>query len=234
MDTTLKLLKYSIVSNGVRKVLDRLLTANVLIAFSIYFLGVASPGPSNMAIMGMAMSGSRTSALMLAMGVICGSVFWGMLAAFGLSAILASYSGLLVTIKIIGGIYLFWLAVKSARSALTKHGHVEVTQSLVQSSNLKVFFGGAAIHMTNPKAVFVWMSIVSFAMPVNAPVSAALLVVLGCCLIGIVVFCSYALLFSTAIARRVYMKLRRYFESCLALFFGFASYKMLTSKIIES
>ncbi len=214
--------------------LDSLLTANVLVAFSIYFLGVASPGPSNLAIMGMAMSGSRKSALMMALGVISGSVFWGLLAAFGLSVVLASFSGLLVAIKISGGLYLLWLAVKSARSALAKESNVQVSQKIVESSSLKIFCSGAAIHLTNPKAVFVWMSIVSFAMPVNAPVSAVLMVVLGCCMIGIVVFCSYALLFSTLLARQVYMKLRRYFESCLALFFGFASYKMLTSKIVES
>ena len=206
----------------------------MLVAFSIYFLGVASPGPSNLAIMGVAMSGSRKSALFMALGVISGSVFWGLLAAFGLSVVLASFSGLLVAIKIIGGLYLLWLAIKSARSAITKNCTAQVSQKIVESSNLKIFCSGAAIHLTNPKAVFVWMSIVSFAMPVNAPLTSVLMVVLGCCMIGIVVFCSYAILFSTVLARQVYMKLRRYFESCLALFFGFASYKMITSKIIDA
>jgi len=215
-------------------VLDSILTANVVVAFSIYFLGVASPGPSNLAIMGVAMSGSRKSALLMALGVISGSVFWGLLAALGLSVVLASFSGLLVAIKISGGLYLLWLAIKSARSALTSQCAIQASQKIVESSHLKIFCSGAAIHLTNPKAVFVWMSIVSFAMPVNAPLSSVLLVVLGCCMIGIVVFCSYALLFSTVLARQVYAKLRRYFESTLAIFFGFASYKMLTSKIIDA
>jgi hypothetical protein len=66
------------------------LTADVLIAYSAYFVGTASPGPSNLAIMSLAMSAGRRSALTFALGVVSGSFFWALLASLGLSALLAT------------------------------------------------------------------------------------------------------------------------------------------------
>ena len=57
----------------------------------------------------------------LAMGVSAGSFTWGLLTAFGLSAIVASYAWALFAIKIFGGIYLLWLAYKSLKSAASRH-----------------------------------------------------------------------------------------------------------------
>jgi hypothetical protein len=95
------------------------LTTDVLIAYSAYFVGTASPGPSNLAIMSLAMSAGRKSALTFALGVVSGSFFWALLASLGLSAVLATYSECLVAIKIAGGLYLLWLGFKSARSAFS-------------------------------------------------------------------------------------------------------------------
>lgn len=67
------------------------LTADVLIAYSAYFVGTASPGPSNLAIMSLAMSAGRRSALTFALGVVSGSFFWALLASLGLSGMLATY-----------------------------------------------------------------------------------------------------------------------------------------------
>lgn len=94
-----------------------IVSANLVLACTAYLIGVASPGPSNLAIMGTAMGNGRKQALALAGGVICGSLLWGTLAAFGLASLLRSYSQALVFIKIAGGLYLLWLAWKAARAA---------------------------------------------------------------------------------------------------------------------
>lgn len=91
---------------------------HLLLVYAAYIIAVASPGPSNMAIMGVAMSQGRKPGLMLAFGVITGSLSWAALAATGLSAVLATYAHALFVIKIAGGLYLLYLAFKSARSAM--------------------------------------------------------------------------------------------------------------------
>ncbi|CAB3674900.1 LysE family translocator [Paraburkholderia rhynchosiae] len=205
------------------------LTADVLFAYSAYFVGTASPGPSNLAIMSLAMSAGRRSALIFALGVVSGSFFWALLASLGLSAVLATYSQCLVAIKIAGGLYLLWLGFKSARSAFAP-GKLPASEAREDEPLRRLYLRGLLLHLTNPKAILVWMSIVSLAMSTASGTSHTAPVVLGCMCIGVSVFSSYAVLFSTASARRVYMAIRRWLDGSLAIMFGFAGLKILTSK----
>jgi threonine efflux protein len=140
------------------------LSANVLLAYTAYFIGTASPGPSNLAIMSLAMGSGRKAAFAFALGVMSGSFSWAMLATLGLSAVLATYSQLLVAIRVVGGLYLLWLAWKSARSALTPQMPLARTTRAPASSQ-RLYVRGLLLHLTNPKAILVWLSIVSLAVP---------------------------------------------------------------------
>lgn len=217
--------------------MDILFSSQVVIAFTIYFLGVASPGPSNLAIMSTAMSSGRRPAMMLALGVIVGSGFWGVLAAFGLSAVLTHYVSLLYFMKIAAGLYLLWLAYQSARSAFfhsslnknhrLKSNENEVPAGMNKKTYQRLFVRGLLLHLTNPKAIFVWLSIVTFSVPATAPSQQVFMMVFGCSLIGIIVFLSYALLFSTAPAQRAYCRLQVFFDGLLAVLFSVAALRML-------
>lgn len=205
-------------------------SANMLLAYSVYVVGTASPGPSNLAVMATAMNSGRRPALVFALGVVSGSTFWGLLAAFGLSAVLATYSNALVAMKILGGIYLLWLAARSARSAWSTKASLTPAPYSAKASHYRTYLRGATMHLTNPKAIFVWLSIVSLALPPGAQAKDAMLVVLGCAMLGTLVFCGYAFAFSTAAARRVYQSMRRWFDGTLAIVFGYAGIHTLLSK----
>ncbi len=207
-------------------------SSSLLLAFAMYCLGVASPGPSNMAIMSTALQLGRKPALALALGVISGSFFWGLLAAFGLSLVISTYSNIVIFIKILGAFYLLFLAYKSAKSAFSTPTITIEKQNIKEINYIHTFLSGAFIHLTNPKAIFVWLSIVSFAMPQTFQVSYALMIVGGCSLLGIIIFFSYALIFSTITAQKLYLKLRVYFESILSLMFAYAGYKMLSQELL--
>ena len=91
----------------------------LLLVYTAYVMAAASPGPANMAIMGIAMSKGRAPAMVLAAGIVTGSLFWAVLAATGISTVLSAYAGALTALKIAGGLYLLYLAYRSARSALS-------------------------------------------------------------------------------------------------------------------
>lgn len=203
-------------------------TPNVVLAYSVYALGTASPGPSNLSVMATAMQHGRRPALTFALGVVSGSALWGFLAAVGLSSLLAQYSQALVSMKVLGGLYLLWVAVKSARSALKPAQ--PFAKDTPQSSTRSLYLRGAAMHLTNPKAIFVWLAIVSLALPAGSSHSEAVLIVVGCVPIGLAVFCSYALVFSTAAARHAYLRVRRWFDGALGVLFGYAGVRMLLSR----
>ncbi|MBP0592563.1 LysE family translocator [Paraburkholderia sp. LEh10] len=205
-----------------------MLSANLLIAYSAYFVGTASPGPSNLAIMSIATSDGRKAALAFAAGVVCGSCFWATLAALGLSAALLAFSGLMAGLKIFGGCYLLWLAYKSGRAAL-RPAHAKASTPNAQLSLRRLYARGALLHLTNPKAILVWISVVALASPAggSAPM---LTMVAGCLTIGVLVFGSYAALFSTPLARRIYLSIRRWLDGGLAVVFGLAGLKLVTSR----
>jgi threonine efflux protein len=206
-----------------------LLSANVLIAWTAYFVGTASPGPSNLAIMSIASTDGRKAAFSFAAGVVCGSCFWATLAALGLSAALLAFSGLMAGLKIFGGCYLLWLAFKSGRSALRPAS--SVTRSANANPSLRQLYSrGLLMHLTNPKAILVWISVVALAAPANGGAPHMLTTVVGCLAIGMMVFGGYAALFSTPLARRVYTSMRRWLDGGLAVVFGFAGIKLLTSR----
>jgi threonine/homoserine/homoserine lactone efflux protein len=95
-----------------------ILPANLLLACAAYFVGTASSGPSNLAIMSVAGNHGRKAASVCAPGVISGSMFWATIAAIGVSAALIAWSQFIIAVKISGGLYLLWLVFKSGRTAL--------------------------------------------------------------------------------------------------------------------
>ena len=89
----------------------------LLVVYAVYVIATASPGPSNVAIMSVAMSRGRLPALALVAGIMTGSLSWALLAAMGISTLLSAYANALVALKIGGGLYLIYLAAKLAMSA---------------------------------------------------------------------------------------------------------------------
>lgn len=199
-------------------------SANLLLAYAAYFVGTASPGPSNLAIMSIAANEGRRAALAFAAGVISGSMFWATVATVGISAALIAYSQFIVAIKIGGGVYLLWLAFKSGRTALS--ASVAKPSNAGQPAPLKALYTkGALLHLTNPKAVLVWVSIVALSSNGSGATHAA--VIPGCAVIGCLVFSGYAFLFSMESARRVYTRARRGLEGSLAVVFAVTGIKLL-------
>ncbi|WHA41844.1 LysE family translocator [Agrobacterium larrymoorei] len=204
----------------------------LLIVYIAYIIAVASPGPSNMTIMGVAMSQGRAPAIVLALGVMTGSLCWATVAATGLSAVLATFANALFVIKIAGGFYLLYLAYKSARSAFAKVPQAEPgALATSRADYIKLYRRGLLLHLTNPKAVLGWLAIMSLGLKPGAGPATLAAIIGGCAILGLTIFCGYALLFSTAPAIRIYQKAKRSIEVTLALFFGFAGIKLLLSRV---
>lgn len=201
----------------------------LVVALTAYAVGVASPGPSNMAIMAVAMSQGRRQAIALAAGVVCGSLMWGLAAALGLSALMRTYSWTLVALKVLGGLYLLFLSWKAARAAMAPNAP-ELSTRISASSKWHAFTSGLSMHITNPKAIFVWLSIVALALPSGASTDHAFGVVASCAVIGAAVFFGYAVAFSTAVARTVYSKTHRWFNATLSAVFAIAGVRLLLSR----
>jgi threonine efflux protein len=136
----------------------------MLLAYLAFAIGVASPGPSVLAVMGMAMAQGRKRALVLASGVVSGSLFWGLCAALGMAALMQRYAAALTLVKVAGGLYLLWMAWQAARKALRGTRTDAGADAGPAPGYGSLYLRGAAMHLTNPKAVVVWLSVVSLAL----------------------------------------------------------------------
>lgn len=204
----------------------------IVAAYLVYLVAVISPGPAIMAIVSTSISDGRRAGLAMAAGVFAGSFTWAMAASIGLAALLTQYAGFLQIVKIAGGLYLLYLAAKALRSASRKDDHIlPATGNPEKRSLRRIFLLGYAIHVTNPKAIFAWVAIISLGLPANASAQAVAFIVGGCLLTGMTVFTGYAILFSTARAFRVYRAARRGIDATLGVLFAAAGIKLLATRI---
>jgi amino acid exporter len=200
----------------------------ILLAYSACLLGLASPGPNVLAVLGTAMGEGRRAGIALALGIGAGSVLWALLTAAGLSALLASYAAALTVIKIAGGLYLLWLSFKAFRAAASAHA---IATTVDRQKNPRAYvLRGLAIQMTNPKAVLAWIAIMSLGLRHDAPLWVVGAIVLGTSALSLVIHYLYAVAFSTPTMVRLYGRARRAIQATLGVFFGFAGVKLLASR----
>ena len=206
------------------------LSHELILIYTTYFVATASPGPSNMAIMGTAMKKGRSAGLALASGVIGGSMMWALLAACGVLTVLATFAQLLIVLKIGGGLYLLWLAFKAGKSALRRPDATEFAATGEKVAFVKLFRQGILMHIGNPKAILTWVAIMSVALKPDAAASTLPMIIIGCAAICVFVFCGYALLFSTAVMAAFYRRIRRGLDALLACCFAVAGLKLVLSR----
>jgi threonine efflux protein len=203
----------------------------LLIVWTGYVIAAGSPGPSNMRIMGVAMNQGRRAALFLATGVISGSIFWGMMAATGVSAVLTRYAEALFVLKILGGLYLLYLAYKAGKSALRRDEQMAGEMIGRQGqSGAALYKRGLLMHLTNPKSILGWIALMTLGLGPQASTATVVTILAGCAVLSVTIFFGYALLFSTAPMVRLYRRARRGIEGTLALFFGAAGLKLIFTR----
>jgi amino acid exporter len=201
----------------------------VLVAYGVVALGILSPGPNVLSVVGTSMGVGRWQGVALAQGIAAGSFVWAVLTWVGLATVLTAYAFILLGIKIAGAFYLLWLAFKAFRSAARS---TEVPTQKLEGVDSKpaYFLRGLTIQMTNPKAAFSWIAVMSLGLEAHSPVWVGMAIVVGTTLISTVGHLTYAIVFSTEKMIAGYRRARRWIEAGLGTFFCFASYKLLTSK----
>ena len=202
---------------------------NLLLIMAAGLLACLSPGPATLTIAGTAMQRGRKAGLIVAAGVSTGSLVWSVAAAFGLGAVMLANAWMFEAVRYFGAAYLMYLAIRSARSALTPGA--PKLQSSVAKSLKSIYTKGLALHLTNPKAVLFFGSIYAIAIPPGTQPSVLLTVITVIAVQSSLIFHGYALLFSSAVAVRIYQRLRRTFETLFAAAFATASWQILTARL---
>ena len=189
----------------------------------IWFLVVTIPGPNFAAVTRLAMSRSRKSGLLVALGVSTGAMVWAGAGLLGLGGLLQSSAGLYRILRLAGGAYLTYLGLKTIWGAL------KPPTDRPETGNIPVhisrgFRRGLFTSFSNPKTAVFFGSLFIVAFPAQAPVwflLAALVMVFS---VSIIWYSLVACFFSISPVRIIYARLKRLLNGLtggILVYFGF-------------
>ena len=174
---------------------------NVMLAYTAAaVILVITPGPDMTLFLGQTLSGGRARGIAAYLGASAGLVVHTMLAAFGLSALLAHSAAAFGMLKIAGVAYLIWLAVYALRhgSALSLAPGSTDPQPLGQ-----VFLMGVGINLLNPKIIMFFLTFLPQFVSASDPHAGAKLSFLGLYFIVLAVpICLVLIVTANRISRR--------------------------------
>lgn len=144
------------------------------------FVGAAlllnvTPGPDMLFVAGTGAARGRRAGVMAALGVGAGCLFHTLLAAVGLSALLAASELAFAAVKWAGAAYLVWTGISMLRARRSAPAAVATAPPREGSP----FWQGAWINALNPKVALFFLAFLPQFIDAGAPGQAMALVVLG-------------------------------------------------------
>lgn len=122
---------------------------------SVAFGMVITPGPNMMYLVSRSISQGRTAGLVSLTGVVAGFVLYVAATAAGLSLLFAAVPELFVVVKIVGALYLLWLAWGIIRGGRRVFSAGEVPPH----SRRRLFSMGLATCLLNPKIALMYAAL---------------------------------------------------------------------------
>lgn len=114
-----------------------------------------SPGPDNIYVLVQSLTNSKSHALATVAGLMTGCIIHTTLLAFGVSAIIKANEDLFLGIKILGALYLLYLAYKVYKSDSEIYIN---TDSKGQKNHKQLFVQGFFMNVLNPKVTIFFLA----------------------------------------------------------------------------
>lgn len=186
--------------------------------------GAMSPGASFLLVAQTAMSGSRRAALSVAAGMAFGALVFAVIALAGLHTLLTLVPSLYTGLKIAGGCYLLWLALKMFRHPVKR---VNDCASRKELSALKAFITGVFTQISNPHTALVFASIFSAALSKDIQPVMYIILPIMAFVIDLLWYAVVACLLSTDRPRQAYIKYRQVIDKLSGGVMAFLGIRLL-------
>ncbi|WP_313488113.1 LysE family transporter [Pseudescherichia sp.] len=193
------------------------------IGIAILF-GAMSPGVSFLLVARMAMSSSRRAALAVAAGMGFGALIFAAIALAGLHTLLTLIPSLYTGLKVAGGCYLLWLALKMFRRPANRFNDSAATEDVSVS---KAFLTGVLTQISNPHTALVFASIFSAALSKNIQPAMYIILPLMAFVIDVLWYAVVACLLSTDGPRLAYIKYRKFIDKLSGGVMAFLGIRLL-------
>ncbi len=190
----------------------------LLLAFWLAFgLALISPGPNFAVLLATAAQAGRAAALRLVLGIALGEAAWGLAAVLGVAALAQQHAWLGLGLRVGGGGFLLYLAVRSLWAAWQPAPAGAAVAAPGPAGPAAGIRRGLMVMLTNPKAGAFWLSLTSLLLGTSAPLSLGLIAVAGAILLSLAWHGLLAVALSSDLAGQLYRRLRRRLEAALGL-----------------
>ncbi len=135
-------------------------SALIFSLFTFLFIAAITPGPNNLLLTSASANYGLSRSFSLLLGIMLGMQSILYLSAFGVAALLLIYPALHSLMKILGSLYLVWLAWK------TVSAHYELVKTDSNRSQSVTWYQGGLLQFLNPKAWLMGLGAVgSYSLP---------------------------------------------------------------------
>ncbi|WP_420415177.1 LysE family translocator [Roseibium sp.] len=206
-------------------------TPAVLAAFTAAALVLTiTPGPDMTLFMSKTLTQGRKAGLAAVLGATCGLVIHTVLAAIGISALLAASATAFSILKVIGAGYLIWLAFQAVRNGTSMT--LEAVETKKQPFH-RVWLQGLGVNILNPKIVLFFVTFLPQFVSASDPHATAKLLFFGGYFVVLgMPICALMVLGAGAFARLLKSspKVMRAFDWLFAGIMGTFALKLLVAK----
>ena len=177
-------------------------------------VGVISPGPTFIVVARTALASTPRLGRITAAGVGTASLTFSVLAAAGISAVLAYLGWLFAVLKVAGGVYLVVLAVRMWRS----HGTDAVPAGTVGVR--RAYLTGLVTQLSNPKTIVVYGSVFVALLPAHASAATLIALPIATTTVEVLWYALVATVLSRPRPQRVYLRWSRAIDRVAGTFLG--------------
>ncbi len=188
--------------------------AGQLVAFNLALLAaLVSPGPALLYALRTTLASGRAAGIATGCGLAFMAAAWTMMALIGLDGLFRLFPWAHLTFKIIGALYLVFIAWRTWRSA---HDGV----GAAARPNAQAFLGGLLVNLANPKSILFVFSVLVVIFPPGLYALQKSIIVVNHLIVEIVAYTSFAMLLSTGPVSARYIRAKPVIDRFAALVLG--------------
>ncbi len=201
-----------------------------------HFLALLSPGPDFVLVVKSAIKGHRKNAVGVALGIAMANATYIGLCLVGVGAILAASVSLMIVLKIIGGLFLLYLAfhaLKAPKSAYRELTVASINSGLATNSFMKECLTGFMSSILNPKNLLFYLSL--FTVVLTPEVSLNFKILLGIWMTLVVFFWDVAIVYllSKQTVRNKFTRLSFYIDKVTGVILGAIGFSIVKSVLAK-
>jgi threonine/homoserine/homoserine lactone efflux protein len=202
-----------------------------------HFLALLSPGPDFVLVVKSAIKNNGKNAIGVAIGIASANALYITLCLIGVGSILAASIYVMIGLKIVGGLFLIYLAVQALRAHKSSYKNLDISDSknsdVIKTNFLKEFITGFMSGILNPKNLLFYLSL--FTVVLTPEIGFAFKLGLGIWMTAIVFLWDLSIIFllSTRKVRSKFTKAAYYIDKVTGALLGVIGFAIVKSALTK-